>query len=117
MLHSKVVWGVQEMPIDQGFMGAPLRMQKLKTFDMADKPITTGATTNGWQILSVDGKRACCSCSCGAVRVLAISSLLDGTAAPSCGCAPLSSRQIAQQRGETEQQRRQRELRNWRPQA
>jgi hypothetical protein len=82
---------------------------------MADKN-TRGATINNWQVLGTDGKRAHCICSCGAARVLAIASLLDGTAAPSCGCAPLSPRQIAQQRGETEQQRRQRE-RNWWPQA
>ena len=58
---------------------------------MADKN-TGGATTNNWQVLGTDGKPAHCICSCGAARVLAIASLLDGTAAP---CAALAQADCA----------------------
>jgi hypothetical protein len=71
----------------------------------------------GKEILNVEGKRATCACTCGAVHVLAVTSLLDGSAAPSCGCAPLSPRQITTQRREAEERQRQRELRGWRPQT
>jgi hypothetical protein len=76
-----------------------------------------GVKIGNWEILSVDGKRAHCACACGTVRVLAVTSLLDGSAAPSCGCAPLSPEQAALRRGEAERQQRQRELRGWRPQS
>ena len=62
--------------------------------------ITTGAKVGNWQVLGVDGRRAHAHCVCGTVRVLAIASLLDGTAAPSCGCAPISSEQVALRRHE-----------------
>ena len=48
----------------------------------------------------MDGTRAYSICSAAPVRVLAITSLLDGTAAPSCGCAPLTSEQVALRRHE-----------------
>jgi hypothetical protein len=79
--------------------------------------ITPGTKVGNWQVLGVDGKRAHCACSCGTVRVLAVTSLLDGSCAPSCGCAPLSPTQLAQQRGEAERQQQLRELRGWRPQT
>jgi hypothetical protein len=74
-----------------------------------------GAKVGSWEVLGLDGKRAHCVCACGVVRALAIASLIDGSAASSCGCAPLSPEQAAQQRGETERQERERELRGWRP--
>ena len=79
--------------------------------------ITPGAKVGNWLVASVSGRAATCQCGCGAIRVISTASLLDGSAAPSCGCAPLSPRQIAQQRGEAERQQRQRELRGWRPQT
>jgi hypothetical protein len=41
-----------------------------------------------WEILNVEpnGRRACCSCVCGSVRIIAIDALISGTAAVSCGC-------------------------------
>jgi len=60
----------------------------------------TGVRIGNWQVLGVDGRRAHSICVCGTVRVLAADSLLDGTAAPSCGCAPLSSEQVALRRHE-----------------
>jgi hypothetical protein len=70
-----------------------------------------------WEILSVDpsGKRVCCSGVCGTVRILSVAALLDGTAAPSCGCRKLSGEQLDALRREAEQQERRREQKLWRP--
>ena len=45
---------------------------------MADE-ITTGTQIGNWQVLGVDGRRAHCSWSCGAVRVIAVDALRTGT--------------------------------------
>lgn len=82
---------------------------------MTGSDITPGARVGNWQVLGVDGRRAHAICVCGTVRVLAIASLLDGSAAPSCGCQQLSRQQIDAQWDEAE--RRRRELKSWRPQA
>jgi len=79
---------------------------------MADQ-ISVGTKIGAWEILSVDGRACLCKCACGTVRAIARTALTDGTAAPSCGCAPLSSEQIARQRVEAERQQRKRDLR-WR---
>jgi hypothetical protein len=84
-----------------------------REMNMTDEPITPGATINNWLVASVNGRAATCQCKCGSLRVISIASLLDRTAAPSCGCAPPSRGQAAQQRTEAG---RQRDLRGWRPQ-
>jgi hypothetical protein len=76
-----------------------------------------GTKVGNWQTLNLDGKRATCICVCGVARVLSTAALLDRSCAASCGCAALTPEQIAQQRGEAERQRRQRERGNWRPQS
>jgi hypothetical protein len=58
-----------------------------------------GARIDSWQILSIDGRRATCRCTCGSEHILATDALLGGTAARSCGCAP---GRIAPRRSETE---------------
>jgi hypothetical protein len=49
--------------------------------------IIPGQIIGNWEILNVEpnGKRACCACSCGTVRVVAVEALVSGTAAESCG--------------------------------
>jgi hypothetical protein len=64
--------------------------------------ITPGQRVGNWEILSVDpsGKRVCCACVCGTVRILSVAALLDGTATPSCGCRPLTPAQRSELRAE-----------------
>jgi hypothetical protein len=47
-----------------------------------------------WTVVGADetGKRITCRCRCGAVHVVALDALDDGTSS-SCGCRPLSRRQ------------------------
>ena len=76
-----------------------------------------GDRIGAWTILSVspDGGRAICACSCSTTRILAVAALMDGSAAMSCGCQPLSKkRKRAQREGLAEEQRR-REWREWKP--
>ena len=82
----------------------------------AARAIAPGQRVSNWEILSLDpgGKRACCSCTCGAVRILSVAALLDGTASPSCGCQQLSRGQSDALRREAEQQERRREQQDWR---
>jgi hypothetical protein len=77
--------------------------------------IAPGIRINSWEILSVDpsGRRACCECCCGAVRIIAVDALASGLAAASCGCQPIAPAQSAALRQEAEQQRRWHDLR-WR---
>jgi hypothetical protein len=70
--------------------------------------LTPRTQIDNWQVLGVDGRRAQRACQCGAVRVIAVDALRTGTCAPNCGCAALTSEQVALRRGETERQRRQR---------
>jgi hypothetical protein len=77
--------------------------------------ITIGSTIGHWRVATVNARAATCQCRCGAVRVLSVASLIDGTAAPSCGCAPLTSPQLEALREETEQHQRRRDLKDWRP--
>jgi hypothetical protein len=84
---------------------------------MTDITIVPGMRIRNWEVMSVDpnGKRACASCVCGAVRILSVAALLDGTASPSCGCRQLSREQGDALRREAEQQERRREQKRWRP--
>jgi hypothetical protein len=61
-------------------------------------------------VLSIDptGKRACVACRCGGVHVVSVEALRGGAVV--CGAIPRTSKQIAQQRSDTDQHRRQREL-------
>jgi hypothetical protein len=79
--------------------------------------IAPGATFGAWEILSVNGRAALCRCVCGVNRAIAIDALVIGTAAPSCGCAALTADQRGALRGETEERKRRRDIKNWRPQA
>jgi hypothetical protein len=82
-----------------------------------DINIAPGAIIGNWHILSIDpssGKRACCRCVCGSVRILSTAALLDGSALPSCGCQQLSREQQHKLRAEAEEQERRRD-RDWRP--
>ena len=49
--------------------------------------IIPGQIIGNWEILNVEpnGKRACCSCVCGTVRVVSVDALLSGAVAASCG--------------------------------
>jgi hypothetical protein len=81
---------------------------------------TFGAKTyHHWVILNTDptGKRAACRCRCGTTRIISTAAIEDGTAAESCGCAPITSEQIEALRQEAEQKQRQRELKDWKPGA
>jgi hypothetical protein len=81
---------------------------------MTDTPtITTGTTFGHWRVAAVNGRIATCQCCCGAIRTIAVAALADGTASPSCGCAPLTAPQLEALRQEAEQELRRREL-NWR---
>ena len=79
--------------------------------------IAPGAKLDGYEVLSVDptGKRVCVGCPCGAVHVVGTDALLSGSVL--CSAFPWTPQQIAQRRDEADQQQRQRDLRNWRPQA
>jgi hypothetical protein len=77
----------------------------------------TGTKIGAWEILNVDGRACLCRCACSGTRAIATAALVDGSAAPSCGCAPLSPGQAAQQRTEAAQQRLRRDLKGWRPQT
>ncbi len=76
-----------------------------------------GKQFGSWTVLGTDagGRRATCCCACGAVRVIAVEALADGSSAPSCGCTALSRERVEALRSEAAQQRRQRD-RDWRPQ-
>lgn len=67
--------------------------------------IAPGAKIGFWTIVEIDesGRRALCECRCKNLRSLMINSLVDGTAATSCGCAPLTKKQIAARQQEREQ--------------
>jgi hypothetical protein len=54
-----------------------------------------------WTVLAADvtGKRITVSCICGAIRVVGIAALEDGSCT-SCGCRPLSPAQRDELRGE-----------------
>jgi hypothetical protein len=76
--------------------------------------IVPGRRVGNWEALSVDpsGKRACCSCVCGTVRILSVAALLDGTATASCGCRPLTPKQREELRAEQARQLADREVRS-----
>jgi hypothetical protein len=74
-----------------------------------------GATFGHWRGVKVDGRAATCVCRYGTARVIAVDAIANGTAAPSCGCTPLTSPQIEARREEVEQRQRRREQRDWRP--
>ena len=92
-----VTFDMQETPINQGFPLISHKFRHLKGH-MTDESIAAGVTINNWLVASVNGRAATCQCKCGSLRVISIASLLDGTAAPSSGCAPLSSEQVALRR-------------------
>jgi hypothetical protein len=79
--------------------------------------VMVGQRVGNWEVLPVDpnGKRACCSCACKAVRILSVAALLDGTASPSCGCRQLSREQSDARRREAEEQEQRPEQARWRP--
>jgi hypothetical protein len=58
---------------------------------MSTEPITPGTKIGNWIIASINGRAATCQCTCGSLRVLSVASLIDGSCAPSCSCAPLTS--------------------------
>jgi hypothetical protein len=79
--------------------------------------LKAGDHIGAWTVVNVDpaGAQCVCLCRCGATRILAVGALVDGTAAPSCGCQPLSRKQKrAQREGFAEDQRRQ-SIRDWKP--
>ena len=78
---------------------------------------TIGQRFGNWEVFGLDasGRRASCGCVCGSVRILSTDALLNGTAAPSCGCTPLSAPQLEALRQATAQEQRRREQRSWRP--
>jgi hypothetical protein len=84
---------------------------------MADEPIAAGVKVGSWLVARIEGRAATCQCRCGSLRVLVVASLVDGSAAPSCGCQPLSPGEVAQQRSEAARQRLRRDLKGWRPGA
>jgi hypothetical protein len=78
--------------------------------------IAAGATFGSWRVASVNGRAATCVCRCGTARVIAVDAIANGSAAPSCGCAPLTTPQIEARREEVEQRQRRRDLK-WRSQS
>jgi hypothetical protein len=78
--------------------------------------ITIGHDTriNHWTVAALDGRRAVCRCRCGNVRIISVAALKSGEST-SCGCMPVSSERAASMRAEAEEQKRQRDLRRWRP--
>lgn len=78
--------------------------------------ITPGSKTGFWEVLSIDptGKRCCAGCVCGNVSIISVASLLDGTAAPSCGCIT-TKHQAKTMRREAEERQRKREQTKWKP--
>jgi hypothetical protein len=82
--------------------------------------ITTGTKYRSWDVLSVspDGRRACCGCGvCGTVRILSVAALTEGSAPPSCGCAPLTLAEAAalrpELRAEAERRNCERHFKEW----
>ena len=59
-------------------------------------------------------KRAVCRCACGKTRMVAVEMLFAGSST-SCGCLPLSSKEIEKMRAEKAERERQRDLKDWRP--
>ncbi len=53
--------------------------------------IVAGIKIADWTVVGVAGRRVTCMCRCSAIRIIALDSLLDGSAPPSCGCAPAIS--------------------------
>jgi hypothetical protein len=83
--------------------------------EMSTDQITPGTKIGHWLVARAEGRSALCQCVCGATRFIAIAALLDGSASPSCGCAPRSREEIDAARGEIEDRERRREQRKWRP--
>jgi hypothetical protein len=66
-----------------------------------DATVTTDQAFGHWIVLAVEGRRATCRCRCQTIRIIAVAALLDGSAASSCGCAPMTAtEQQGQQRRE-----------------
>lgn len=82
---------------------------------MADADSIIGRSFGHWQVLTVIGRRATCACCYGAVRVISVDALENGSGAPSCGCAPLTAAQLRIRAEEEAQRERRRDLRNWKP--
>ena len=78
--------------------------------------VISGKQFGAWTVIKTDasGKRATCLCICGAVQLIAVEALADGSSA-SCGCVALSPKRLAALRAAAVQQRRRRE-RDWPPQ-
>ena len=78
--------------------------------------IIPGATVGHWLVLAIDatGRRVGCRCRCGTVREVSVEALVSG-ASTSCGRMALSREHIRALRDELAQQRRRRDLKNWRP--
>jgi hypothetical protein len=77
--------------------------------------IAVGQRFGAWEVVGVEGRRASCRCRCGVVRAISVDAIVAGTAAPSCGCAPLSRRQFETLHGEASLRKRRRALKSWRP--
>ena len=79
--------------------------------------LKAGDRIGAWTVLSIspDGGRAICSCSCSATRILAVAALVDGSAAMSCGCRPLSRKQKKAQREGFAEKERLQDIRDWKP--
>jgi hypothetical protein len=77
--------------------------------------VAAGQRFGAWEIVEVKGWRAYCRCRCSLVRIISVDAIVAGTAALSCGCAPLSRRQFETLHGEASLRKRRRELKNWRP--
>jgi hypothetical protein len=69
--------------------------------------IAPGAKIGFWTVVEIDesGRRALCECCCKNLRSLMIASLLDGTAAASCGCTPPTRKKNARHRDLTKTSR------------
>ena len=82
-------------------------------------PIIPGQVIGNWEVLNVEpnGRRACCSCVCGNVRIVAVDALITGTVADSCGCRKVSEENLAFLRAAYDAWQRRRELQRWRPKS
>jgi hypothetical protein len=53
-----------------------------RDYGMMTAAISAGVRIGNWTILNVSGHRASASCVCGAVRILAVAALVDGSVSP-----------------------------------
>jgi hypothetical protein len=81
--------------------------------------IIPGQVIGNWEVLNVapNGRRACCLCVCGNVRIVAVDALITGTVADSCGCQNVSN-DFAFLRARYDAGQRRREMQQrWRPKS